>query len=286
MKPNASRFALAVAGATVLLVLIDLSVLRLHFGLSAWRLVLAHLLTASVLGYAVWAARAHGWRLAVAVFLLFFVISYVNTLDEGVLFLGLSKALVAGALVVGVLTSAAVAALLVWLMGKGFAAEPREAPSAPARSVGAWLWRLVAGDFAYVFLYFAAGMIVFPFVKEFYAGRTLPGPGTIVSMQLFRGLVYIATALPVARMIPKRLHAALVLGLAFSVLGGVAPLLPDNPLMPPHIRFAHTIEIGVSNFVYGVVLAFLFAPKPALKTVTSAPSTGSEPALSAANGAG
>ena len=46
-------------------------------------------------------------------------------------------------------------------------------------------------------------------------------------------------------------------------MGGVAPLLPDNPLIPPHVRFANTIGIGVSNFIYGVVLAFLFRPKPA-----------------------
>jgi hypothetical protein len=43
----------------------------------------------------------------------------------------------------------------------------------------------------------------------------------------------------------------------------VAPLLPDNPLILPHVRFANTIGIGVSNFIYGVVLAFLFRPKPA-----------------------
>ncbi|MGD0695329.1 MAG: hypothetical protein ABSB82_10805 [Terriglobia bacterium] len=263
MKPHALRVVLAVAGATLLLMLIDLAVFGFHFALPAWRVILAHLLTVSVLAYVAWSARAHGWRLAAAVFLLFFVLSYFNTLDEGVLFLELSPALVLGALVVGLLTSAAVAGLLVWLMGKGGAAEPSDRPSLPARSAGGWLWRLVAGDFAYVVLYFAAGMIVFPFVKDFYADKTLPGPGTIVLMQLFRALVYIAAALPIARMIPQRRHAALALGLAFSILGGVAPLLPDNPLMPPHIRFAHTIEVGVSNFIFGVVLALLFTPRPA-----------------------
>jgi len=64
-------------------------------------------------------------------------------------------------------------------------------------------------------------------------------------------------------LIRPRRHAALALGLAFSVLGGVVPLLPDNPLMPPNIRFAHSIEIGVSNFIFGVILAYLFIPRPA-----------------------
>lgn len=132
-----------------------------------------------------------------------------------------------------------------------------QAVEQPSRS---WGLRLVAGDLAYVFLYFAAGMTVFPFVKEFYASQPLPKPSSVIAMQLVRALIYIAAALPAIRWIRNWRHAALALGLAFAILGGVAPLLPDNPTMPPHIRFAHAIEVGVSNFLYGVVLAYLFTP--------------------------
>ncbi len=32
--------------------------------------------------------------------------------------------------------------------------------------------------------------------------------------------------------------------------------------MPGNIRLAHKVEIGVSNFIFGVILAYLFTPRP------------------------
>jgi hypothetical protein len=291
MKTNSSRMFLAIATATLALVATDVIAFGVHPGGLAWRFVLANLLTATTLAYVVWAARGSEARdrtLFVAVFLLYYGITYVNSLDEGVLFLGLATSLVIGALVMGLVRSMAVAGALVLLSGRNAndsqqsrvespevkSVESPEIKSAQPStfnsrlSTGSWLWRLIAGDFAYVFLYFAAGLTVFPFVKEFYASMVLPKPSSIILMQLLRGMIYIVVAMPAVRLIRNRRHAALALGLAFSILGGVAPLLPDNPLMPPNIRFAHTIEIAVSNFIYGVVLAYLFTPQPASKTVT------------------
>jgi hypothetical protein len=264
MNPRPSQIVLAVAGATLALLLFGLPATGFHFAIPAWRVVLAELLAASVLAYAVWAARAHGWRLVAAAFLAMFAIRHFNTMDEAVFYIDLSTAMVVGGMVVAALSSAAAAAVLVWLMGKGRPVAEAGAPSRPARSAAAWLWRLAAGDLAYVILYFAAGLCVIPFTREFYAKFTLPSPGAIVLMQLFRGGIYMGAVLPLARMIPQRRHAALALGLALSLLGGAVPLLPDNPFMPANIRFAHTIEIGVSNFIYGVVLAYLFVPRPSV----------------------
>jgi hypothetical protein len=261
MKPRASQIALAVAGATLVLMLLNAAVSGFHLAVPSWRVVLAELLAASVLAYAVWAARTHGWRLVAAAFLPLFVIRHFNTMDEGVFYMDLSATMVVGGMVVGLMSSAVVAAVLVWLMGKMRPAGQEAVPPRPARSTGAWLWRLAAGDFAYIFLYFAAGMCVIPFTKDFYAKFSLPAPGAIVLMQVFRGLIYMGAVLPIARMIPERRHAAITLGLALSILGGVVPLLPDNPLMPGNIRLAHTVEIGVSNFIFGVVLAYLFTPR-------------------------
>lgn len=263
MKPRISQIVLAVAGATLALLLFGLPASGFRLALPSWRVALAELVAASVLGYAVWAARAHGWRLVAAAFLPLYAIRHINTMDEGVFYIGIPAAMVVGGMVVGALSSGAAAAVLVWLMGKMRPAGQEAAPPRAARSAGAWLWRLAAGDFAYIFLYFAAGLCVIPFTKDFYANFTLPSPGAIVLMQVFRGLIYMGALLPIARMIPERRHAALALGLALAILGGAVPLLPDNPLMPPNIRFAHTIEIGVSNFIYGVILAYLFTPRPA-----------------------
>jgi hypothetical protein len=264
VRADVSRVVLAVFAATLVLILLGMVAFGFHA--PGWRLVLAALLTASVLAYVVWAARGSGWRLLAAASLLYFALSYLNAMDEGMLFLGLSKQLVLAGLAFGLVSALIVVTVLVALMGKmgKLRSQPAEEKVTPfERSLGQWLWRLAAGDVAYIFLYFAAGTLVFPFVKDFYATMTLPAPSRIILMQVFRALVYMAAALPVARLISDRPHAALALGLALSVLGGIAPLLPDNPLMPGNVRLAHTVEIGVSNFIYGVILAGLFVPRSA-----------------------
>jgi hypothetical protein len=53
--------------------------------------------------------------------------------------------------------------------------------------------------------------------------------------------------------------APLVLALVYGIIGGVASLLPDNPYMPPDIRFYHAIETSASNFLFGLVVGFLFS---------------------------
>lgn len=262
MKPSTTRVVLAIAGTIPVLMLVDVATSGFHVGVPQWRNILADLLTAGVLAYAMWAACGYGWRLVAAAFLPLFVIRYVNTLDEGTFYVGLPATIVVGGLVVGLLSSAVVAPVLVWLMGMMHDTGQGAASPRAARSAGGWLWRFAAGDFAYVFLYFAAGLCVIPFTRDFYAQFVLPSPGAIVLMQIFRGLVYIGAVLPIARMIPERRHAAIALGLALALLGGAVPLLPDNQLMPPNIRLAHTIEIGVSNFIFGVILAYLFSPRP------------------------
>jgi hypothetical protein len=51
---------------------------------------------------------------------------------------------------------------------------------------------------------------------------------------------------------------ALLIGLVFSILGGIAPLIPPNEFMPADIRIGHGFEVGVSNLIYGVILGYLW----------------------------
>jgi hypothetical protein len=122
-----------------------------------------------------------------------------------------------------------------------------------------WKWRVPLAALSYLVLYFAAGVAVLAFVREFYAGKPLPTPGLLIVMQLFRGLVYVAAVLPlVQRMSGRRWRAAWVLGLAFSVLGGIAPLLlPNNEYLPVNIRAAHAVKISISNFLFGLAVTML-----------------------------
>ncbi len=123
---------------------------------------------------------------------------------------------------------------------------------------------------SYLVLYFVAGGLIYPFVKPFYDSNSLiviPSFGVIVGVQILRGLVYAASIAPLMRgMAGRRGHAALVAGLALSVFGGIAPLLlPVDDILPPEVRAVHMIEILCSNFMLGVIGAFLLvrrAPSP------------------------
>jgi hypothetical protein len=44
-------------------------------------------------------------------------------------------------------------------------------------------------------------------------------------------------------------------------LGGIAPLIQPNELMPLYIRIGHSFEVGISNFAFGLVLGLLLSQK-------------------------
>jgi hypothetical protein len=129
-----------------------------------------------------------------------------------------------------------------------------------ARSAASWLGRIAACDAIYIVLYMGAGMLVWPFVRHFYEGR-VPPTLQVILMQVFRGLVFTGIAFVLARTLAlSRVTAAVVVGLTLSLLGGVLPLLVPNPFMPADVRWAHMVEVGVSNFVFGLLAAGLLGP--------------------------
>ena len=93
--------------------------------------------------------------------------------------------------------SGAVAALL-WYVIFRRAEVPESAVSSilPERPFAQKVWRFVLCSAIYVFLYFLAGTIIFPFVRDYYATQHLPSFGQIVAMQfLVRGPVFILVCL-------------------------------------------------------------------------------------------
>ena len=52
-----------------------------------------------------------------------------------------------------------------------------------------------------------------------------------------------------------------LIGLTFSVLGGIAPLIIPSDLMPVNIRWAHGIEVGISNFIFGMIAGRLLGQR-------------------------
>lgn len=116
---------------------------------------------------------------------------------------------------------------------------------------------LVGVVVAYELLYWSAGTLVYPYIADFYASRSLPPRAEVAAVQVVRALIFAGAAYPLLR---SRLRGApVVLALIYGIIGGLSPLVPDNPYMPPDIRFYHAIETTTSNFIFGLVVGLLFA---------------------------
>ena len=100
---------------------------------------------------------------------------------------------------------------------------------------------------------------IMPFIQEFYARMPMPDPLQLIAMQgLLRGPLFVVLlymVLGVTR--AGRVEAIWMAGAALSIIGGIAPLIVPNPFFPDAIRWAHFVEVGISNFVYGSFVGWL-----------------------------
>jgi len=129
-----------------------------------------------------------------------------------------------------------------------------------AKSRGERAWKFVVSDLAYLLLYFTAGSIIWPYIKDFYATQTLPSMSTILVLELLvRGPAFIVLCLMLVRMLGlPRLSGALAVGALFTLMSGVAPLLMPNPYFPDAVRWAHFCEVTSSNFLFAALVAWLW----------------------------
>ncbi len=209
------------------------------------------LLNLAVLWIVARASSATGWRLVLMLFVLGFVVGSANNLIEA-LFFGVLRpreigaAAVPAAIVFAILAPAAVVLAGRWRNGD-------RSPSSDGGFKPATLLVVVA---AYELLYWTAGTLVYPYIADFYATRTIPPAYIVAAVQVVRSLIFVGAVYPLLKSGLR--GAPVVLALVFGVIGGVAPLLPDNPYMPPDIRFYHAIETSTSNFIFGLVVGLLF----------------------------
>jgi hypothetical protein len=159
------------------------------------------------------------------------------------------------------IVSTAIAAMLWYLIFRR-AGVPESPVSSmlPQRSVAQKLWRVALCSAGYVFLYFLAGMIIFPFVRDYYATQHLPSFGHIVSMQFFvRGPLFTLVCLTLLRMFRlPHWSGAVAVGLAFTFISGVAALIVPNGIFPEQVRWAHFCEVTSSNFLFGCIVGWVW----------------------------
>jgi hypothetical protein len=229
-------------------------------------LMLSNALVVGALGAAATRSEWKGWRLGLALFSIPVVIAAVNML-EGVIFLTNAKIDWRGIFLLTVAGYALAAALWTVIFNRKAVAASAGDWAIPTRTFPQKLWRFAFCSAAYVFLYLLAGMIIFPYVREYYATQHLPSMGQIILLQFFvRGPVFVMTCLVLLRMF--RLNGwsgALSVGLAFTILSGVATLILPNPFFPDNVRWVHFCEVTSSNFVFGCVVGLVWG-RPATAT--------------------
>lgn len=225
----------------------------------------------AVLSYLVVRSRFGGWRLVLAVFAVFYGITTVLSQMETVVFLRYLVSVVPAEAIPklflqGAIVGALFAPTVVLVQGK----MKQGAPTARAlalfpRSWGELLGKVVLIAVFYVVVYLAFGNFVFrPLAgkafEEYYAGLSLPS--WIVLLQMGRGVLWLALALPVMAMVQGRWwEVGLAVALLFAVLMGSLLLLP-NPYMPEGIRTAHLVEVTTSNFLFGYLLVWIWQYRP------------------------
>jgi hypothetical protein len=226
-------------------------------GILPW-LLLTNLLTAAAMAYVASRADWRGWKLGAALALVPGAIGLADAL-EGAVFLGNAGLPWTRIALQTLFTYVLVAPMWGWIFGRGAGAVHEEHEGTAIGRV----WRFAVSDVAYLVLYFTAGLIIFPYVRDFYATQTVPGPGRIVGLQLLvRGPVFIGLCLLLRRLLGlSRGWGAVAVGLVFTLLSGVVPLLIPNPVFPDTVRFVHMAEVTSSNFLFGMIVAWLWGPR-------------------------
>ncbi len=223
---------------------------------------LSNFLVVLVLGFYVSHSSLKGLKLALSVFTVYFLIGHFNLLVEAYVFNVADRSETLTELLQGFFLTLLFAPILVFLFtkweGKSTLLRYKN------RHVFGWTWRIFLGIFLYLVFYLTAGIILqatYPGLMDFYKDK-LPALNVMILTQFPRGLLFVIITIIILRTstlpFTKRV---LLIAAVFSILGGISPLIPPSQLMPYNIRLVHGFEVGISNFLYGIVVSYLLAPK-------------------------
>lgn len=224
--------------------------------------ILSNFLIVVVLGFYITKSTLKGLKLAISIFLIYFVIGHFNTLIEAYIFnvtgrLDTLYKLFEGLIIAAIFSPVFVTIFSKWEGESTFLKFKR-------RAIFSWVWRIFLGILLYLFCYLSAGMILqsaYPELMDFYNDK-IPPFHVMIFTQFPRGILFaVITVLVLYTSNISRFKNAILIGIIFSIIGAIAPLIPPNDLMPANIRFVHGIEVGISNFIYGFLLCYLLKQK-------------------------
>lgn len=200
-------------------------------------------------------ARVRGWRLAVLLFVAYFGISSAMMQLETLWFNESLKLPLLEILHITLVSAicGAVAAIAGALLFRGPTAEAARVPATLTR-------RIALMAVLYVILYYGAGACIawqFAAVRAYYENGIHIQFVPTVGFQVFRGTLWAMIALYIVTRLKGCLpNRALVMGVLFSVMTAAQLLYPTS-FFPWPVRMAHLLEVGSSEFVYGVLVTLV-----------------------------
>jgi hypothetical protein len=203
-----------------------------------------------------------GWRLAVTLGAVYYGVGSLSPTIEAAVFDVVPRAHVWRLALMGALTAALSAPVVVLVAGRfGGAPGATSPPRLGSFSAASFAALFAACSVLYVVLYFVAGTIIFPFVRSFYETIDLPTIGVVLPLQLLvRGPLHVGICvLVVALAGPTRARRALLAGAVMAGLGGFVQLVVPNPYFPDDVRWVHMAEVLTSNFLFGAITGWVFA---------------------------
>jgi len=219
-------------------------------------------------GLAPLARRLRGpyWARWLALAVLCYVCLGVTSALEGAIFTTLSgMASIPAFSILPCLLFAAVLAALFKAAGAGESPALSVRRFFGGRSAGQWTWRLAAAVCAFPVIYWTFGLMVAPFVMEYYKqgqfALAVPNPAVILATQFARSTLFLLGALPILILWSgSRRHLVMALGLEFYVLVGLFGMVQSYWLAPT-LQVLHNSEMLIDSMVYALALAALLVRK-------------------------
>lgn len=212
----------------------------------------------------------HGWRLALAMFVIFFGTQTFMSQIESLVYLGnkMPQGLVAGLFVMGLFVAAVFSPVAVLILGR-WKKSPAEYSERNELNLGKGGWRFLVAGLVFLCLYYLFGYYIAwqdADLRAYYGGTD---PGSFIAqmqsvitttpwmlpVQYVRGLLWVGLGLLIITLMRRpRWHAGFAVALLFSV-PSLYLLLP-NPVMPDFPRITHFVETLPYQFLFGWFLAY------------------------------
>jgi|GEM_PF-792368 len=212
-------------------------------------------LIAVALSFVAVRARVADWRLGVLLFVAFFAIGSVMMQIETLYFNDSLKLPLAA--IFALVEQAAIVGAVVALVGALLFRHADETiMPVPSGLAG----RVILLAVVYVFLYYGAGFFIAwqsEAVRTYYDNGAHIALLPTIALQLVRGTLWALIALFIVTRLGGSLACrAGIMGVLFAVLTA-AQLLYPTPHFPWAVREAHLLEVGSSEFVYGIVATLI-----------------------------